>query len=227
MAFVQPFEDGGAVRFVDLSPEGGGELGSFTGTGDIHWSPDGERAAWCTARRSEFRPSGIEIGFPGEAQTVPLCPVAYTADGGLAYSQGNRLMVGGRAVARARTPIGTAEFAPDGSVVVVDFPGRIYRTGDPTIQADPVPGRTGQRPVFSPDLCLVVVPRVLGLTEIDLCSGQTVYRELPGIAAAWSPDGLWLAVAVPGEIQFYPARSTLASRFSLPMGALALAWRPS
>jgi hypothetical protein len=220
LAFVEPFADGMTTRFVDL--DDGADLGRFTGGGDIHWSLDGERAAWCTGQMPS---RGLELEVPDEARPVQVCPVAYTEDGRMAEARFDRLIVGGETVARMPSPISFVQYASDGGFVVADFRGRIRRFGPRPLRLGHVPGWNGVQPVFSADLCRAVFPRVLGFTEVELgCDGGVTDLQLPGVAAAWSPDGQWLAVAVPGEIRFYAAAFPFP-RISWPARALALAWR--
>ncbi len=137
--------------------------------------------------------------------------------------------MGDRIVARMPDPILYAQFGPEGAVATVDIRGRVYRFGNDPVRLGPVVGWNGLRPVFSLDLCLAAFPRLLGFTVIELgCDGEVVYHRVPGTSAAWSPDGHWLAIAVPGEIQFVPVRATEATPpLVWPARALALAWRPS
>ncbi len=223
MAFVQPFEDGGMMRIVNLD-RGGDDLGTYVGSGDVHWSPDGQRAVWCTDRRLG---RGVERQSSGKTRAIPVCPVGYTLDGELAHIAGRRLVVGGRTVARTRYPINSAYFGRGGAVVTVDVRGNVRRWGAGSFHTRSIAGWSGLPPTFSPDLCFALFPRTLGFTEVDLgCDGRVSFHRLPGTSAAWSPDGRWLAVAVPGAIWFYPAGSTEPSEHVWPARALALAWRP-
>jgi hypothetical protein len=224
LAFVSPPESSGTIRFVDLgSPNA--DLGTFIANGDVHWSADGQRAAWCADPRLDI---GIELeNFGGEARQLPHCPIAYTTGGELAYAEGRHLIVGDRTVARMPSPIRFAQFGPGGALVLVDFRGLVRRFGADPVRAGPVGGWNGLQPVFSPDLCLAAFPRPLGFTLVELgCAGEVVYGRIPGTAAAWSPDSRWLAVAAEGEIRFYPAGSTGAPSLVWPAQALTLAWRP-
>ena len=63
-----------------------------------------------------------------------------------------------------------------------------------------------------------------GLVVLDLRSGELLLGPAPARGFAWSPDGVWLALATPLAIPIYgPGRSGPA--YVLPLGAAALAWR--
>jgi hypothetical protein len=82
---------GESFAVVDLR-RAGVELGSFLNLGgDVLWSPDGQRVAWCTpdGAGQEF-----EIGTE-RPRSFERCPVAYSPDGSLVFAQGRRLISGG------------------------------------------------------------------------------------------------------------------------------------
>ena len=59
---------------------------------------------------------------------------------------------------------------------------------------------------------------------LDLRSGELLLSPTPAWSFAWSPDGVWLALATPLGIPVYgPGRA--APAYVLPLGAAAVAWR--
>jgi hypothetical protein len=188
---------------------------------EVFWSFDGQRAAWCT----DFR-HGQEREILGDVRDLPFCPVGYTPEGSLAYAKDNRLMVGDRTVLTATGSVNYARFGVDGrSVGVIVDLDRIERYVDGAqVALAGLPADPSAVPVFSPDTCRAAVPLTGHVLVVALgCEGDQSTTEFPGHAAAWSPDGAWLAVAELDDIVF---RNFQGAELRWPAHATQLAWRP-
>jgi hypothetical protein len=213
LAFSLPstFRSAVPIRLVDLD-HASRDLGQFRARIDsVVWSRDGQRVAWCDARGSGRE---LEIGQMDPAD-LPGCPAGYTAAGNLVYVQGGEVRVEDRLLLRASGGVDAVSFGDDGSVAIV-VDGRaiqVYRrTAGRLLSAAEfglAPALQGRRPVFSPDNCGVFLRtpydnRVERITVIDLgCLPGDGEQSFPGHAAAWSPDGRWIAVAGRGAILFH------------------------
>jgi hypothetical protein len=193
----------------------------------IVWSHNGRRVAWCA---EDDRGRELELG--GRERRLAHCPVTYTRDGHPVYPVGGRLLTESHAlVPPLPGRITAASIAGDGSVAVVLDGKRVLllKRGEELVETR-IPTRVrGVVPAFSPDNCGAIFltphrgqpPRVF---VIDLgCLGGHE-RDLSGRRAAWSPDGLWFAVAEERTIAFYPVD---ASRpvLRLPDTANQLVWQ--
>jgi hypothetical protein len=166
--------------------------------GDILWSPDAQRLAWCDEDLNGFE---LDVGdeFPRELES---CPVGYDPDGNLAFARGKRLVVAGTTVVRDEATIAQAHWGVDDSLLVVLVNGVVHRF-DRDGSVDTISlGDAGGRVDPSPDNCglLVQAPGRSELVDIGCFRG----REFSFIAfdAAWSPDGGWIAVAATDQIVF-------------------------
>jgi hypothetical protein len=184
------------------------------------WSPDGRRLAWCDSPGS-----GAEREIVAQGRILPFCPLAYTPGGALAHAEGDRLVVGGRTVLTAPGTITFAQFGVDGSIAVVVDDGTLYRyaPGEPTLTAQISRLEPAGPPVLSPDTCTAALPTDAGIYVYSLSCSPTGDRLIAGHAAAWSPDGAWLAVAGPNGIVFTEIASSRT--LSWPATAVELAWR--
>lgn len=208
-------------RFVDLQ-HGRRSLGTSTALfGFLTWSPDGQRAAWCNTRRV-----GIDLELGGAKRRLAQCPAAYTPDGEVAFANGHRVVAGGRTLLRASGTITFVRFGADGSAAVgvgghrVDRYVNGRRVGSAAL-AGPLEGRL---PTFSPDNCAALVRSGNLLRPLDLGCSRLGDRAFPGWAAAWSPDGRFLAAADQGVLRFYDLEDGREVA-SWPLTALVLAWR--
>jgi WD40-like Beta Propeller Repeat len=222
VGIAAPRNDAVPFIFRDLG-HGNRALGNSEALfGFLTWSLDGQRAAWCNARRV-----GIDLELGGERRRLPQCPAAYTTDGQVAFAVDNRVVAGGRTLIAASSGITHVRFGNDGSIAVVVEGRRIERyLPDGTLQGEAeLEGRLeGRIPVFSPNTCAAVVRDGDTVRLIDLgCSGLRS-RRLPGFAGAWSPDGRWLAVSGPGGITFYDLFGG-DELVRWPITAVQLAWR--
>jgi hypothetical protein len=208
-------------RFVDLAHPSR-NLGGYRALfGFIIWSPDGQRAAWCGASRTGF---DLELGRA--ARRLPHCPAAYTPLGEIAYALGERLVVEERTALRASGGITLARFGEDGSTAVVVEGRRIerYVDGDLAGELDLSGGLEGRVPAFSPDNCAALFRAGERVRLVDVGCSPHRSRSFPGTAAAWSPDGEWVAVAERGTIAFYRlGEDEPVVRW--PAGASQLFWR--
>jgi hypothetical protein len=166
--------------------------------GDVLWSPDGRRAAWC-----EDSGMGLELEIgDARARRIARCPLAYTPDGRLASAVGRRLVVDGRTVLAQRDPITQAHWGDDESLLVV-LAGGTVRRYDPDGGIASIGLFTDRDVVASPDNCAVLYeePGRVHLADVGCFRG----RALSAIAfdAAWSPDGEWVAVATPTQVEFH------------------------
>jgi hypothetical protein len=186
------------------------------------WSPDGQRVAWCDSPST-----GIEREILGRGRILPFCPVAYTPSGRLAHVEDQRVVVGSRTVVRTTGQIDFAQFAADGSVVLVLDGVRIerYARGKPVISVQLPPAWTGEPPSASPSGCLAAVTTADGITVLPLGCEQTEALTFRGRAAAWSPSGDGLAVAEEGQIVFRRLDEDGGAPISWPASAVQLAWR--
>ncbi len=207
---------------IQISDTGQGprDYGHYTSTTPLVWELDGQRVAWCDRRQ------GVEREVLGKARRLPFCPLAYTPQGNLVHAEGRRLVLGTTTLARAPAPIVWARFGTNGSfVVLAKRLLRRYENGQPagffTLPND----WSGEPPVASPDTCSVAVPAESGIDLIDLCSGRG-RTALSGHAAAWSPDGEWLAIADSQMIVFRRADHG-GETIIWPARAFALAWSTS
>ena len=208
-------------RFVDLS-RGQRSLGTSTALfGFLTWSADGQRAAWCNERRV-----AIDLELGGSKRRLRQCPAAYTPDGEVAFASGNRVVAGGRTILRASGTITFVRFGTDGSVAIGVEGRRVerYAGGRPVGGAALAGALEGRLPTFSPDNCAALVRSGNLLRPLDLGCSRLGDRSFPGWAAAWSPDGRFLAAADQGELRFYDLE-TRRQVASWPVTALALAWR--
>jgi len=226
------FRSAAPFRIVDLN-HAQVELGEFWARIDsLAWRPDGQRLTWCDARGVGHE---LEIGETVPAD-LPDCPVGYTDVGNLVYVQGRELRVGDRLLLRAQGGIDAMSFGDDGSVAVA-VDGRtikVYRrTGGQLSAAAEVglaPPLQGRVPVFSPDNCGAFIrtpydDRVERISVIDLgCLPSGGEQSFPGRAAAWSPDGRWIAVAGRAAILFH-AIDGRSDTIRFTAAATDLAWK--
>jgi hypothetical protein len=210
---------GDSFAVVDLR-RAGVELASIVNfAGDVLWSPDAQRLAWCDPDLNGFE---LDIGdeLPRELES---CPVGYDPEGNLAFARGKRLVVAGKTVVTDEATIAYAHWGVDDSLLVVLVNG-VVRRFDRDGSADTVSLGSGGRVDPSPDNCglLVQAPGRSELVDIGCFTG----REFSFIAfdAAWSPDGEWIAVAATDQIVFHQVvggRDT----FVWPAHARELYWR--
>jgi WD40 repeat protein len=201
------------------------ELGGYRALfGVVLWSPDGQRIAWCGQQRTGF---DLEIGGP--SHRLPNCPVAYTADGEIAYAIGDRLVLGSRTILRAEGGITYAHFGDDGSIVIVVDGTRIERIVDgvPVAQAALPEDLQGPTPILSSDNCAALLRTRDGqIRLLDLgCQPGFTARTFTGEDAAWSPDGDWIALSQESGIAFERVVGE-AREVRWPAQAAELAWRP-
>ncbi len=208
-------------RFVDLR-RAGRPLGGFAARfGFITWSADGKRAAWC-GRVDSF---DLELG--GTAHRLRTCPSAYAPSGMIAFARGKRLVAGGRRVLRADGGITFVRWGNDGSVAIVVDGRRLERwQGGRLRQHRDLPeALQGRLPLLSPDNCAVLfrLPDRVDLLDLGCFRGEAPRNFFRG-AAAWSPDGRWIAVAEPQTVAFY---RVVGSREVLrwPVAAAQIAWQ--
>jgi hypothetical protein len=189
---------GESFSVVDLR-RAGVELASFDNlAGDILWSPDAQRLAWC-----DLDLNGFELDIGDERpRALESCPVGYDPEGNLAFVRGRRLVAAGKTILAQDATITHAYWGVDDSLLVVLPNGFVRRFGpDGSIDAVSLGSVGSVDP--SPDNCglLVQAPGRSELVDIGCFTG----RELAFIAfdGAWSPDGQWIAVAATDQIEFH------------------------
>lgn len=201
------------------------ELGGYRALfGVIVWSQDGQHVAWCGRRRTGF---DLEVGGP--SQRLPRCPVAFTRDNEVAYAVGDKILVGDRTVYKADGGITYANFGRDGSLAVVVDGEKIERwDGSALVTTTKLsPSFQGLTPIFRYDNCAALFVRGSAVQLLDLgCRPGLTNRSFAGSAAAWSPDGAWVVTSNGVELEFQRVVGSRAD-ITWPVGAAALAWRPS
>ena len=228
------FERGAAFGVFEVAhlgdPSRRRRLEAFT-RGDFVWSPDGRRVAWC----DPFSRSGSEVVFPaGKIRQFSRCPLAYVSPSEPAFAHGRSLVVAGRRILTAGGRITAASFGRDGSVAVVAG-GRIERWLDGRrrrvrelprgLLAGREYGASAAAPLFSPDNCeaLFELRSEVRLVEVGCYVGRDD-RSFDGTAAAWSPEGDWIAIGGGDGVAFYHLLATdEVARW--PIDAQDLAWR--
>lgn len=195
------FGDAVPFRFVDLN-HSRRDLGAFQALfGFVTWSADGQRAAWCDNAREGF---DYELGR--DILRLARCPRAYTPAGEVAYVRGRRVLVDDRTVLTASGRVDHVSWGQDGSLALLLDGWRLERRqGTRVTHRANLPTRLrGRLPIMSPDNCAALFP--VGGAEVhvvELCLESEI-GPFRGTAAAWSPDGNWVAVADDDEIVFYP-----------------------
>jgi WD40-like Beta Propeller Repeat len=220
-----PVGDAVPFRFIDLQ-EPGDDLGTSEALfGFLVWSEDGQRAAWCNRRGA-----GIDLELRGRRRLLPECPAAFTPEHEVAFATGRDLVVGGRSVLTASGGITNVHYATDdrGSVAVTVEGRRIerYVDGRLTNALDLEERFQGRLPLLSPDNCSAAFRfedriRILDVGCSRLGSSGALF---PGHAAAWSPDGRWLAVGGATELTFYDLVGRMAP-VTWPVGVVEVEWR--
>jgi hypothetical protein len=224
-------DDAVPFTFFDLNDpnlEFGGYAAIF---GFITWSPDGRRAAWCTKQRV-----GVDFPLGGPMRRLPDCPAVYLDDETVAYARENALVdEHGRVVLRTRGTITHASIGADGSLgLTVDGTSLERWQGGRRTHATGIPSSLrGSLPVLAPDNCAAIFryPDGTGLAVIALpCfrSDDPDPQIFTGVAADWSPDGRWIAIAE-GQNSVHITFVRVGGRGEVvryPAGAVALHWRP-
>jgi hypothetical protein len=219
----EPVGDAVPFRFVDLGRPNRDLGNSEAAFGFLVWSDDGQRAAWCN-RRLE----GIDLELDGPRRRLPGCPAAYTPDGEVALAEGNRLVVEGRTVLTASGGITNVQYGSDDSVAVVVEGRRIERhqSGRLTDALDLPERFEGRTPVLSPDNCSALLRSGDRIRLLNVgCSAPSRDLSFPGHVAAWSPDGVWIAVGEATELTFYDLES--GATIVWPIGVAQIVWRRS
>jgi len=211
VAFVVPDDLGDSMRHFSVrnleDPQA--DFGEYSSVPwPVAWSSDGSKLAWC-----DTDDSGFELSFGRKPVRLNRCVRAY-GPGGVRVAwkfgrQGAKIVIG-------EAPPIAAGFAweiasgTDGSLAVlvegrrVDRyeDGRLVGTTDvaPDTPANP---RVGH-PALAPDNCaaLSVGDGVVELIDLG-CFRGSAPRTFPGLYAAWSPDGEWIAVAQPNAVVFH------------------------
>jgi hypothetical protein len=216
-------EDGaGWFSIVDLA-HANFEPATFKGLiGDVLWSPDAQRAAWC-----DESGVGLELEIGNERpRRIARCPIAYTPEGRLTFAVGGRLISAGRVLLAENEPILQASYAQDESLLVVLASGIVRRYGvDGRIDAITIKPLSRREIIPSPGNCAVLyedAPGRIQLVDIG-CAGVRA-RSFFAFGAAWSPDGRWVAVADQEQIEFHEVLSG-NERLVWPARARELYWR--
>jgi hypothetical protein len=216
-----PVGDAVPFRFVDLGRPNRDLGNSEAAFGFLVWSDDGQRAAWCNRRLD-----GIDLELDGPRRRLPGCPAAYTPDGEVALAEGNRLVVEGRTVLTASGGITNVHYGSDDSVAIVVEGRRIERhqSGRLTDVLDLPEPFEGRTPVLSPDNCGALFRSGDRVRLLNVgCSAPSRDLSFPGHVAAWSPDGVWIAVGGATELTFYNLESGATTVW--PVGAAQIVWR--
>lgn len=236
------------LTFIDLArPEevldGAGLFGS------VVWSQDGERAAWCDSATSGWEQDFERR----QVEPLPFCPRAYLGGETLAWTRDRELLAGpGRVVATASGHIEQVATGADGSFALVLEGGRVERR-DARGRAYGVrlpSDALATTLVFSPDTCAAAAVGLKAVFVVDLgcfrgrgqvatvstdnctdrhegptaeCARYPAPRVFSGRAAAWSPDGRWLAVAELRAIAFHRVVGGYRA-IRWPAAAADLAW---
>lgn len=205
-------------RLLDLShPDE--PLGTYQTFNGVTWSADGQHAFWC---HDPGRGYDLPVRTAERPRALRGCPVGYAPGERPAFADGGRLLVGGEPVLEAPERIVRATFNRDDTVTLFLADGVIgrYRGGEPLGRVR-APATTGP-PALSADGCDLAFPVAPASVVLgSVCAG--VQGTFEGRAAAWSPDGEWLAVAEGEEIVLHHLAGTLAMA-RWPIGVRALAW---
>jgi hypothetical protein len=222
VGIAEPLSDAVPFRFLDLSRRGRDLGTSEAAFGFLIWSEDGQRAAWCNSRLE-----GIDLELGGFRRRLDGCPAAYTPDGEIVYARGDRLYVEDRPGLQASGGITGVHYGGDGSVAVVVEGRRVERyTGERLTDALDLPERfEGRLPVLSPDNCSAAFRAGERIRILDVGCSSYGGESFGGHAAAWSPDGAWLAVGGADEITFFSLPT--GESVTWPVGAIQLIWRRS
>ena len=232
-------------RLLRLGPEGPREFGGGARFGPIAWSYRG-RIAWC-----ESATNGVEYDGEVTSRELAFCPRAYLGET-VVRTRDRELLVGGRVVATASGHIEQVASGVDGSLALALEGGRIERrdAGGRTYGVRLPSDTISTTLAFSPDTCAAaaVGPGTVSLVDLGCfrgrgqvttvstdnctnrreeanseCARYLAPRSFAGRAAAWSPDGTWLAVAEPASIAFHRVIGGYRV-IRWPVAAGALAW---
>jgi hypothetical protein len=213
---------GESFAVVDLR-RAGIELATFQNlAGEVLWSPDAQRLAWCTE-------SGVgqefEIGTE-RPRSLARCPIAYTPQGRLAFAFGNRLVADGRTIVRERDPIMQAYWGQDESLLVVLAGGtaRRYAGAGALVGVHETSFFTDRDIIPSPDNCALMYKEPGRIQLVDVGCAGVQARSFIAFDAAWSRDGRWVAVAGQEQIEFHEVFMDDAPLF-WPARARELDWR--
>jgi len=234
VARPSPRRDVLPYRLADLSRDDPDLLGVRARSGSVLWSPDGERVAWC-----EPGGRGQELEIGREARTLPGCPVAYSLDGTPVYVRGRSILAGEAFLLRSPGAVEAVSFAADGSVAVAVGGTRLLLYAerekgrlDVERRVSLPAGLRHLRTRFSPTHCHAALlsgefPPSPTVFVVDLrpCPGSLAPTTFSGRAAAWSPDGTWLAVAQRDRVVVQPLTEGEPAVL-LSISATDVAWRP-
>jgi hypothetical protein len=235
LALPSPRRDVLPFRVVDLAARDPDVVSFQARTRSVVWSPDGGRVAWC-----EPAGRGQELELGAQPSTLPGCPAAYTQDGRPAYVRGRRVLgESGRTLFVAPAAVDALEFAPDGSVaaavggdLLIVYTPRENGSFREERRAALPPGLRHLRTVFSPTSCHAALlsgnfPPSPTVFVVDLrpCAESVAPATFSGRAAAWSPDGRWLAVAERRRVVVQPLFENQPA-VALRIRATDLSWRP-
>jgi hypothetical protein len=210
---------GDSFAVVDLR-RAGVELASLQNlSGDVLWSPDAQRLAWCDDNGFGYE---LEVGNERPRRTA-RCPIAYTPEGRLAFAVGRRLVSEGRVLLVEDESLTQVHWGEDESLLVTLADGAVQRY-DPTGGPDPIVLFTNRDLVPSPDNCAVLFEESGQIHLVDLGCGRIHERSFIAFDAAWSADGRWVAVAGQEQIEFHDVL-TGDQRLVWPARARELDWR--
>jgi WD40-like Beta Propeller Repeat len=228
IAYGVEAEGDAASTFADVVGRTRGEWVYPVAPAAVVWSDGGRRAAWCAESESGFE---LEVAAR-VLRRLDGCPLAYAPGEEPTFARGQNLVVGERTLLRAASRVDYASWAGNGSLVLVIHEGRVARWADGVVTRTLVlpPALSGQRPILSPDNCAALFVSGGQVRLVDLgcfrdrgafvtispdncgarreeqtrdCLRSPTPRAFPGTAAAWSPDGRWIAVADEGTIAFH------------------------
>jgi dipeptidyl aminopeptidase/acylaminoacyl peptidase len=205
---------------VDLA-QAGSDLGTFKNlVGDVLWSPDAQRVAWCVFGTGGGRE--LEIGRV-QPRRLSRCPLAYDPDGRLVFARGNSLVSeDGRSLVIEDEPIVRADWGEDESLLVFLASG-IVRRYDPQDGVDAITLVADREIVPSPDNCAVLFEELDRFKILDVGCYDGPPESFRARAAAWSPDGRWVAISEDTRIRFEEIGGTQV--FVWPARAIELYWR--